>query len=169
MIACVKFCKKNSKSLPFPYFNFFSFFLSKDWWKTKRNPSKPKVVYLKKYRFHARKVEDSEHAIYDVCERDRCSLTESRPPAVRRPAPGQIKMYGFCRPFRAMPLHRDPVCLRKETLIIIDGMKRFQTDARSSFDYQLLRPKVRPNLRKKKLKHILLPVRSISILVVDRA
>ena len=59
-------------------------------------------MYLKKYRFHARKVEDSEHAIYDVCERVRCSLTESRPPAVRRPAPSQIKMYGFCRLFRAM-------------------------------------------------------------------
>ena len=26
MIAYVKFCKKNSKSLPFPYFNFSSFF-----------------------------------------------------------------------------------------------------------------------------------------------
>ena len=103
MIAYVKFCKKNSKSLPFPYFNFsIFFFLSKDWRKTKRNPSKPKVVYLKKYRFHASKVEDSEHAIYDVCERVRCSLTESRPPAVRRPAHSQIKMYGFCRLFRAM-------------------------------------------------------------------
>ena len=59
-------------------------------------------MYLKKYRFHARKVEDSEHAIYDVCERVRCSLTESRPPTVRRPAPSQIKMYGFCRLFCAM-------------------------------------------------------------------
>ena len=59
-------------------------------------------MYLKKYRFHARKVEDSEHVIYDVCERVRCSLTESRPPPVRRPAPSQIKMYGFCRLFRAI-------------------------------------------------------------------
>ena len=95
--------KKEFKVPTLPLFQFFfSFFLSKDWWKTKRNPSKPKVVYLKKYRFHARKVEDSEHAIYDVCERVRCGLTESRPPAVRRPALSQIKMYGFCRLFRAM-------------------------------------------------------------------
>ena len=59
-------------------------------------------MYLKKYRFHARKVEDSDHAIYDVWERVQYSLTESRPLAVRRPAPSQIKMYGFCRLFRAM-------------------------------------------------------------------
>ena len=68
----------------------------------KRNPSNQKFVHLQKYRFHARKVEDSEHAIYDVCERVWCRLTESRPPAVRRPGPSQIKMYGFCRLFRAM-------------------------------------------------------------------
>ena len=94
---------KKFKVPTLPLFQFFFFFfLSKDLWKTKRNPSKPKVVYLKKYRFRARKVEDSEHAIYDVCERVRCSLTESRPPAVRRPAPSQIKMYGFCRLFCTM-------------------------------------------------------------------
>ena len=69
---------------------------------TKRNPSNQKFVHLQKYRFHARKVEDSKHAIYDVCERVWCCLTESRPPAVRRPGPSQIKMYGFCRLFRAM-------------------------------------------------------------------
>ena len=97
--------RKEIKVPTLPLFQFFFFFfLSKDWWKAKRNPSKPKVVYLKKYRFHARKFEDSEHAIYDVCERVRCSLTESRRPAVRRPAPSQIKMYGFCRLFRAMCL-----------------------------------------------------------------
>ena len=69
---------------------------------TKRNPSNQNFVHLQKYRFHARKVEDSKHAIYDVCERVWCCLTESRPPAVRRPGPSQIKMYGFCRLFRAM-------------------------------------------------------------------
>ena len=56
--------KKIQSPYPSPISIFLFFFLSKDWWKTKRNPSKPKVVYLKKYRFHARKVEDSEHAIY---------------------------------------------------------------------------------------------------------
>ena len=114
MIAFVKFCKKNSKSLPFPYFNFSFFFLSKDRWKTKRNPSKPKVVYLKKYRLHARKVENSEHAIYDVWERVRCSLTGSRHPAVRRPAPRRIKMYGFCRLFRAMTWSSVPLGLMQK-------------------------------------------------------
>ena len=101
MIALVKFCKK-FKVPTLPLYKFF--FLSKDWCRTKRNPSNQKFVHLQKYRFHARKVEDSKHANYDVCERVWCCLTEYRPPAFRRPGPSQIKMYGFCRLFRAMHL-----------------------------------------------------------------
>ena len=34
-------------------------------------------------------------------------VTGPRRRSVRRPGPSQIKMYGFCRPFRAMPTHTD--------------------------------------------------------------
>ena len=93
-------------------------------------------MYLKKYRFHARKVEDSEHAIYDVCERVRCSLTESRPPAVRRPAPSQIKMYGFCRLFRAMI----PLSIQKSFNIILCPTIQFNSM------YLFSTPEVHPSL-----------------------
>ena len=72
---------------------------------TKRNPLNQKFIHLQKYRFHARKVEDSKHAIYDVCERVWCCLTESRPPAVRRPGPSQIKMMSFADYFARCQWH----------------------------------------------------------------
>ena len=158
MIVLVKFCKKFKveTSPPFPC-KVFSFFFSFKRLKVKRNPSNQKVVHLQKYRFHARKVEDSKHAIYDVCERVWCCLTKSRPPSVRRPGPSQIKMYGLCRLFRAMYINF------KISAVVVDsyeqkvgigqwsqqiGGKKIQGSLRkkSSFDRRLRRRSLADNL-----------------------
>ena len=61
--------------------------------------------HIKKYRFPNAKDNHFEDAIDFVWERFnsvRVLVTEPRRRPVRWPGPSQIKMYGFCRLFRAM-------------------------------------------------------------------
>ena len=81
------------------------FFLSKDKHKKNWKPSNAKYVHTKKYRFVKATADDFENSIDFVWEGCLCKWPNPRRHPVHQPGPSQIKMYWFCRLFRAMSAH----------------------------------------------------------------